>query len=255
MVAVRTLLTGPTDGVDRVDLHAVYAADWADRSALRANFVTSVDGAVSVTGLSRGLQTPGDNRIFAALRDLADVVLVGAGTARAEGYAAIHVSERRQRIRSDYGFARTLTTAVVSRSLRLDPDADLFTGTETGARTIVLTCRSGDPGVRAALAGRADVIDCGDDQVDLFALRAALVERGLNRILCEGGPTLFADLVTADLVDELCLSISPLLAGAGPARISAGDPFGGTPAALRLVGLLTEADALFCRYAVSRPSQ
>ncbi|MEP6598006.1 MAG: pyrimidine reductase family protein [Actinomycetota bacterium] len=246
---MRALLPTPADDVD---VHDVYAADWLDRSALRVNFVSSVDGAVSVTGLSRGLQTAGDNRIFAALRDLADVVLVGAGTARAEGYAGIHLSLRRQQIRHRYGFGPTLPTAIVSRSLRLDPGADLFTDTERGARTIVLTCTSSDPRVRAALAARADVVDCGEDEVDLGIARAALVERGLNRILCEGGPTLFANLLAANSVDELCLSVTPLLVGPGSPRITAGMPSASDPAGLRLVGLFTEEDALFCRYAVAR---
>ena len=86
---MRALLPGP---VDDVDVHAYYAAGWIDRGGLRANFVTAADGAAHAGGLSRGLQTKGDNIVFAALRDLADVVLAGAGTVVAEGYSAITVS-------------------------------------------------------------------------------------------------------------------------------------------------------------------
>ena len=240
-----------------VDVHDWYADGWAERGGVRMNFVASVDGAATAQGLSRGLQTPGDNRIFAALRDLADVVVAGAGTARAEGYEAIRVSERHAAIRRRYGFAEILPTAIVSRSLNLDPSAALFTTGET--RTIVLTTAAGDADVRAALAEVADVVVCGEDEVELRAARAALEERGLRRILCEGGPHLFADLLRAGVVDELCLTVSPLLAGPGAGRIVAGVSWAGPhgtdsaqPRSLRLDGLLEEDGALFCRYGVPR---
>ncbi|MEP7177791.1 MAG: dihydrofolate reductase family protein, partial [Pseudonocardiales bacterium] len=159
---MRVLLPPPVSDVD-VDVHAFYAADWCDTGGLRVNFVASADGAVTADGTSRGLQTPGDNRIFAALRDLADVVLAGAGTVRTEGYQAITLSARRRAIRTRYGLAGTLPTAVVSRSLRLNPSADLFAAAAPEARTIVLTCAAGDRGVRAELERVADVVVCGDE--------------------------------------------------------------------------------------------
>src|SRR3954451_15064069 len=110
------------ESADDVDLHAFYAADWLDRGGLRVDFVCSADGAAQAEGRSAGLQTPGDNRGFAALRDLADVVLVGAGTARAEGYRAIRLTPQRLALRREYGLSEQLPIAVTSRSLRLDPD-------------------------------------------------------------------------------------------------------------------------------------
>jgi len=148
-----------------VDLHEHYARHWLDRGGVRANFISSVDGAVAVAGLSRGLQTPGDNRVFAVLRDLADVILVGAGTARMEGYAVVSVGPKRRAVRQRFGLTEQLPTAVVSRSLQLDPTSDLFG--DDGPRTIVLTCAAADPDVRAKLRDRADVVICGDDIVDL----------------------------------------------------------------------------------------
>lgn len=242
------------DAEPDVDVHDCYARDWLD-SGVRANFISSVDGAATVAELSGGLQTPGDNRVFAALRDLADVVLVGAGTARAEGYSAIHLSSARRATRRRFGLAEGLPTAVVSRSLRLDPDSTLFTDAEPEARTIVVTCGVGNPAVRAALEQVADVLVCGDDDVDLASARSALAERGLRRVLAEGGPTLFADLVHNDVLDELCVTVSPLLVGPGAGRISAGAIWpiaGGERHPLRLRGLLEEDEALFCRYAVVR---
>ncbi len=230
------------------DVHAFYAADWVEAGGLRVDFVASVDGAAQANGRSAGLQTPGDNRVFAALRDLADVVLVGAGTAVAEGYRPIVVSEQRLAIRRRYGLPDALPTALLSRSLHLDPGAPLFTATSPQAPTIVLTCAAAPAGRRAALAEVAEVVLCGDDVVDPVAARAALEQRGLHRILSEGGPTAFADLARAGVVDELCLSLTPFLVGPGPARITAGPNGWDAPADLTLVGALEEDGALFLRY-------
>ena len=242
---MRALL--PTAESD-VDVHAFYATEWLAVDGLRVNFVASVDGAATEDGASRGLQTPGDNRVFAALRDLSDVVVAGAGTVRIEGYQAITVSERRRAIRAAYGLPPSLPTAVVSRSLRLDPAADLFVNAPDDARTIVLTCAAADPVARAELEQVAHVVVCGDENVDLAAARKALTERGLTRILCEGGPTLFGDLARAGVVDELCLSVAPLLTGPGARRIVAGELWPEDPCRLTLAGLLEEDGALFCRY-------
>jgi riboflavin biosynthesis pyrimidine reductase len=242
---MRALLPQPAT---HVDVHDFYARDWLDEGGLRVDFVCSVDGAATADGVSRGLQTPGDNRVFAAMRDLADVVLAGAGTVRTEGYRPIRLSDRRIGIRTGYGLSAHLPTAVISRSLRLDPHAALFTDAPEDARTIVITCAAGDAAVRTALEPIADVIVCGDADVDLPSARAALEERGLRRILCEGGPTLFAVIANAGVMDELCLSITPLLAGPGSRRIVAGGLWHGNPHELRLTGLLEEDGALFCRY-------
>jgi riboflavin biosynthesis pyrimidine reductase len=98
----------------------------------------------------------------------------------------------------------------------------------------------------------ADVVVCGDSDVDFAGAHAALVERGLTRILSEGGPTLFAEMARAGVVDELCLSVTPLLTGPGARRIVAGELWPGDPVALGLTGLLEEDGALFCRYRVQR---
>jgi riboflavin biosynthesis pyrimidine reductase len=241
---MRALL--PT-AVDAVGLHDHYAADWLSGGGIRADFVTSVDGAASADGRSRGLQTPADNAVFAALRDLADVVLVGAGTARTEGYRALAFSPARQALRASYGLGPAVPLAIVSRSGRLDPQSPLFD--PSAPRTVVLTCTAAE--IDDRLAQVADVVTCGADHVDLAAARTALVSRGLTRILCEGGPSLFGDLVRADQVDEICLSITPLLAGPGADRILTGQPWATDPMRLHLAGLLEEDGALFARYRVT----
>jgi riboflavin biosynthesis pyrimidine reductase len=231
-----------------VDLYAWYGRDWLETGGVRANFIASADGAVSASGLSRGLQTEGDNRVFAALRDLADVILVGAGTARAEGYAAVTATERRLDVRRRYGLPDPLPIAVVSGSLGLDASSGLFTGALPGARTIIVTTAASPADRRAALADVADVVVCGEREIDVAGLRAELSARGLTRVLCEGGPALFSHLVQHGGCDELCLTVSPLLVGPGPGRIVTGAEFGDHPRGLTLDGLLEEDGALFARY-------
>lgn len=236
---------------DDVDVHAFYATDWLDEGGLRVNFVASADGAAQAEGKSSGLQTAGDNRVFAALRDLADVVLAGAGTVTIEGYRAVVVSDKRSAIRRDLGLRDVLPTAVISRSLRLNPDSELFAAAHPEARTIVLTCEAAPTERRTALEKVADVVVCGGELVDLGLARAALEERGLKRILSEGGPTAFAHLAAGKVVDELCLSLTPMLVGPGPTRITAGTEVWPESIGLGLVGLLEEEGALFLRYRVA----
>lgn len=250
MDGVRELL--PRYAETETDLHEFYARSWSEQGGVRMNFVASADGAATQDGLSRGLQTRGDNRVFAALRDLADVVLAGAGTIRTEGYTAIELSERRTALRREHGYAAHLPVAVVSRALRLDPTSPLFTAATPDARTIVLTCEAGDPAARAALEAVAEVVVCGDGDVDLGTARRALEERGHTRILSEGGPTLFAEMAHEGVVDELCLSVTPMLSGPGARRIVAGQVWPGDTVPLTLAGLLEEDGALFCRYRTVR---
>lgn len=246
---MRALVPEPADDVD---LHQFYGADWLESGGLRMNFVSSVDGAATAAGLSAGLQTAGDNAIYRILRDLADVVLVGAGTARAEGYRPVRAAGDRQERRLRYGLPARLPIAIVTRSLNVDPDAELFIGAHPEARTIVLTCADTNTETRRRLAEVAEVVICGERAVDLTVARRELETRSLRRILCEGGPTLFGDLVQADVVDQLCLSVTAALVGPGAPRIVAGDiPWAGL-VKLHLTGLLEDEGSLFCRYALER---
>ena len=178
---MRTLLPTHAEQFD-VDVHEHYAAQWLDRGGIRANMIASADGAAAADGLSGGLQTPADGLVFAALRDLADVVLVGWSTAAAENYgpARLPVETRRR-----WGMRPELPIAVITRSLQLDTGSRLFTDN----RPLVVTCGTSSEQQRAELADRADVIVCGDDDIDYAAVRHALATRGLTRVLCEGGPT------------------------------------------------------------------
>lgn len=218
---------------------------------LRANMVASLDGAATVAGRSGGLSGEADEQVFAMLRAHADVILVGAGTARAEGYGPVRPESEGLRwafLRD--GRAPSPPVAVVTRALDLDLGSPLLTGAPPYARTIIITTESAPADRRAAAARTAEVIVTGAASVDLAAAVAALAERGHQRISCEGGPHLLAQLAGAGLLDELCLTISPVLAGPGADRIMTGGlplPGGGT-LPVTLAHVLTDESYLLCRY-------
>jgi riboflavin biosynthesis pyrimidine reductase len=239
---VRRLLPDPAE-LDDAGLIEAYRVP-AGRH-LRVNFVTSLDGAVTVDGRSEGLGSPGDRRIFRILRALADVVLVGHGTAGAEGYRPITADSPVGRLRAALDRPPTASVAVVSRRASLDPTSGLVTGAVSP--TILVTCAAADAGRREALAAAGvTVLVCGDDDVDLALATYRLAELGHEQVLCEGGPTLFRDALTARVVDELDLSIAPALVGGGHPLLD------GLPGAVHLdLGqVLEEEGMLFTRYAV-----
>jgi riboflavin biosynthesis pyrimidine reductase len=245
-VTLRQLLPAPQDspGLTDVGLAALYA--YPDGRWLRANMVSSADGAATLTGASAGLSSDTDRRLFALLRTLSDVILVGAATVRTERYKPARAALEPWR---DLREGRTPTPpiAVVTRRLDLDPDSPLITAAPADARTIVITTAQAPPDIRAAVEPHADVIVAGDEGVDFQAAVAALAERGHRRLLAEGGPHLLAELLAAGLLDELCLTTGPLLAGPGPGRIVTGPlPDGAQP--LDLAHVLEENGFLFCRY-------
>ncbi|WP_441249823.1 dihydrofolate reductase family protein [Kitasatospora sp. McL0602] len=215
------------------------------RPWLRANMVSGLDGAARLEGLSEGLSGDADKRIFGVLRALSDVVLVGAETVRAEGY-------RPARARADFAAARAAAgqapapaIAVVTRSLGLDLTAPLFT--EPVVRTVVITTEDSPAEARRAVAEVADVITAGVGSVDLPAAVAALAARGWTRQLTEGGPRLLGQLAGDGLLDELCLSLAPLLTGGDAPRILQGAQMPDVQR-MRLVSLIEQKGFLFTRY-------
>jgi riboflavin biosynthesis pyrimidine reductase len=192
---------------------------------LRMNMVTSMDGAVTLAGRSEGLSSPDDHRLFRLLRALVDVVLVGAGTVRNEGYRPPRLAPELARRRQDRGLPPNPRMAVVSHRLDLLPAMAPFA--EAGVRPLILTHSGAPADRRAELAGLADLIDTGPATaggISGAAVVAALHDAGLHQVLCEGGPHLLGALTAADAVDEFCLAISPQLTGPGAGRITAGPP-------------------------------
>ena len=195
-----------------------------EQTWVRANFVATLDGAAAGDDEHSGsINTGSDREVFALLRALADVILVGAGTARTEGY-------RRATIRAPWAQLRRgrpthPTTAVVSRSGHIPPG--LSRARPNSGDVLLITCRhAGAEAVDLALntLGDNQVIVAGDDAVDLAVAVDSLAVRGLRRILCEGGPHLMRDLTASGCLDELCLTIAPTLVAGEHPRITAGPP-------------------------------
>lgn len=180
--------------------------------------VSSIDGAVALAGRSGGLSSPTDHAVLLALRQTADLVLVGAGTASGEGYGP----PRKPGLR----------IGVVTASGRVDPARPLFT---SGAGFLVTTEEAPDHGL--------DAVRAGHGRVDLVA---ALGQLDATFVHVEGGPTLNAALVEADLVDEVNLTVSPAVVGGdGPRAVN------GASEALRSMRLTHVCEGegfLFLRY-------
>jgi riboflavin biosynthesis pyrimidine reductase len=211
------LLPEPADGVD---VALAYADDRRRRHDGRPwlvlDMISSLDGASSVEGRSGGLSGPADHAVFEVLRSVADVILVGAETVRAERYG--RPKRPGQRV------------AVVSRRAELDFGSPLFT---SGAGLVVLPEDGPDVPVPAVRAGRGGV-----------DLAAAVARLDAGVVLAEGGPSLNAELLSSGLLDELCLTVAPVLAGGDASRIFRG---GSPPMAMRLVHVLEEDGFLFLR--------
>ena len=220
------------------------------RPWVTAHMVAGLDGCTAVGGRVGALSTAPDKALFADMRTLADVVLVGAGTVRQEGYGPVRLSPERSRSRTDRGVPPTPPVAVVSRSLDLDWQLPVFAQAPSHAPTIVVTCATA-AGERLALAGEhADVFVAGGDAVDPGTMLAELSAAGFGTVLCEGGPHLLGQLVAADVVDELCLSIAPLMGG-DPLPVAVfgpGDPMRG----FELAHVLRDGGTLFLRYLRTR---
>jgi riboflavin biosynthesis pyrimidine reductase len=211
---------------------------------LRVNFISSLDGAATRDGLSGGLGDDADRLVFDTLRMLTDVILVGAGTVRAEGYGGIRFTDDAVAWRLAHGLPEHPPVAIVSGRLDLDPELGVFTRATT--RPIVITSGAAPVQRRMALAEVADVLVCGEASVDHRLVVATLAGRGYPQVLCEGGPGLFGSLLAGDGVDELCLTLAPLLESGLAPRIAAGET--ATPRRMRLAHALPAGDTLLLRY-------
>jgi riboflavin biosynthesis pyrimidine reductase len=194
---MRTLL-GPEG-----DLREVYAAP--ETPWLRVNMVSTIDGAATgESGLTASINNEPDQRVFRLLRELADCVVVGAGTARTEGYPPLDVP-----------------TVVVSRSASVP---EKMRGADPGR--VLLATVSVAAGLEAArdLLGADNVMVLGSHRVDLAALKQSLVDRGFGDILCEGGPRLLRDLLHQGVADELDCTFVPRMVAGAQSRITDGPP-------------------------------
>ena len=230
--------------LDRDEVIIRYRVADRNRPRLRLNFIASLDGAATREGVSGGLGNADDKLVFDTLRMLADVIVVGAGTVRSEGYGGIRPSPADAAWRVAHGLPAQVPVAVVSSRLELEPSHPVFA--DAAVRPLVVTHASSPAERRGRLAEVADVLVCGEDAVDPRLLLAELTRRGLTQVLCEGGPHLFGAMIEADCVDELCLTLSPVLE-AGPAgRISASSA--AVTREMSLLHVMNAGELLFLRY-------
>lgn len=207
---------------------------------VRAMMVTTLDGAAAgPDGLSNSISSDADRAVFDSVRRHADAVLAGAGTVRSENYQPMRAKERDVEARRRNGQLDAPVLVIVSRSLELDWENPRFR--ESTHTPIVLTVEGADT---SAAARHADVIALPGDRVRPADAIAALVDRGLRRIVCEGGPTLLHDFIAADLIDEADITVSPMFAGTSETPSTPAID----PVRFALEHVLTEDDFVMLRY-------
>jgi riboflavin-specific deaminase-like protein len=237
------------DADDDARLAALYGyPDGLTRPYVRANMISSLDGGATDDGSSGGLAGPGDRAVFSRMRQEADVILVGASTVRIENYSGAQMSLAQRKERQARGQAEVPPIAVITHSADFEHDAKLFTRTEVPP--LILTSHESVDDTRARFGGLADVVDASGpqhDRVDPAGVLAVLEERGLRRVLTEGGPSLLSLFIEHDLIDELCVTFAPVLVGGSARRIATGN--GQAHTRMHRSHVLTDAEGyLYTRY-------
>jgi riboflavin biosynthesis pyrimidine reductase len=235
----------PAVEIDDAGLEELYT--YPDRDSwLAVNFVSSLDGGIEVEGRSAGLSTPADRQVFALGHDLADVVLLGAGTAVAEDYPGLRPDAATAARRARHGLSPVAPLALVT-SGSLAPDATSIVDVQVPS--IVVTSVAGAAKGAAWEEAGAEIIVAGDADVDLADAVGQLAARGLRRIDCEGGPGLVGTLLACGLVDEIRLSYAPFAVAGGAARMARTDGALSPPARFDVGSLLVDDDGtLLVRY-------
>jgi riboflavin biosynthesis pyrimidine reductase len=243
---MRQLFPAAVEDVDPEAVHAAITREVPEhRPYVLVDMISSVDGGTAVDGLSGALGGEGDRMLFRALRTVPDVILVAARTANAEHYRTPQISDATREARVARGQAPVPRIAVVTGQLSVDLSLGMFT--EAGeVRPIVITAQSAPVNRRDEVEAVADVIEAGDEMVDLAQAMALLRGRGAGIVLCEGGPSMNGGMVGLDLVDEVNLSVSPVLAGGDSHRIVNTAPPAVRPLALGHV--LEHEGMLFLNY-------
>jgi len=258
----RLLPPGEPAGAEQIlagfGLDGLAAAGPSDRPHVLLNMVSTADGHATLGGRSGPISGPADRALFHGLRMAVDAVMAGAATVRVERYGRIIPDESRRQLRVERGLSAEPLACIVSGRLALDADIPLLA--DPAARVVILTSSA------ASLPDSAAEVHyiraAHDGLLDLPAALAELRERfGVRSLLCEGGPHLNAQLLGAGLVDELFLSLAPVLAGGDPTaggealRILAGAELS-PPVDLELLSVLERDFSLFLRYGMrGRPDQ
>ena len=231
------------------DEQVVAAYPWPPgRRWVRAMMVTTLDGAAAgPDGLSGSISGDADQAVFAAVRRQADAVLIGAGTLRTERYKPMRAKEEDAEARREQGLATAPRLVIVSGSLELPWSEPVFS--ESALPPLILTGTNADPAALAQVPATCEVVtlagDLAGDTVGAAAILDAMEERGLRRIVCEGGPTLLHDLVAAGLLDEADITVSPVFTGT---NLSPHTPGLRDVAEFELAQVLTADGFLMARY-------
>lgn len=219
-----------------------------DRCWVRANMIASLDGGATDDGKAAGLAGSGDRALFSRMRQEADVVLVGASTVRIENYSGAQMSVAQRQERQRRGQAELPPIAIVTHSADFEHDAKIFTRTEVPP--LIMTSRDAVDDARGRFGSMAEVIDASSthtDRVDLAVVLKTFAERQLLRVLSEGGPGMISLLIEHGLLDELCVTIAPILVGGRARRIATGE--GEAHTRMRRSHLLTDDEGyLYTRY-------
>lgn len=217
MMASMLLHTVDPDPQALLDLYATENVDH-----LRANFVTTLDGhATGSDHRSGSINSPADKAVFSALRVLADAVIIGAGTLRAEGYRQLRTRGALLDLRRGLtdGPHRDHPALVVVTASGEVPEEVLAAGppgSDPGHGGVIVICPESTPTQHlTARLGEDAVLQTAGHTIDPVEAVATLRSRGHRRLLTEGGPTLFGAWAGAGVVDELCLTIRPTVQG-GP---------------------------------------
>jgi riboflavin biosynthesis pyrimidine reductase len=249
-----TELTELTPAADRFDtdderLAAFYSyPERLDRCWVRANMIASLDGGATDDGKAAGLAGPGDRALFSRMRQEADVVLVGASTVRIENYSGAQMSLAQRQERQRRGQAEVPPIAIVTHGADFEHDAKIFTRTEVPP--LIMTSREAVDDANGRFGSMAEIVDASGtqpDRVDLAVVLGTFAQRKLLRVLSEGGPAMIGLLIEHGLLDELCMTIAPILVGGQARRIAAGD--GEAHTRMRRSHLLTDDEGyLYTRY-------
>ncbi|MGI9601890.1 MAG: pyrimidine reductase family protein [Acidimicrobiales bacterium] len=238
----------PAAAASDQDLLSLYDADDrpapAGRPWVMLNMVASLDGATAVDGVSGGLGGTADRQVFGVIRTVPDVIVVAAGTVRAEDYGPPVARPEAVDRRQARGQAPVPVVAVVTGSASLDGSSRLFADHH---RPLIITTDDAPADRVAALAPVADIVTAGTTTVDPTAALQVLAARGHQVVLLEGGPTLNGQFVAQGLVDELCLTVAPMLVAGSSKRVAVGGDVA-EPLGLTLTHVLEHDNTLLLRY-------
>ncbi len=235
---------GPVTPSDLLATERPWERAPADRPYVLANMIATLDGRADIDGGSTALGGPGDAAMFGALRGSVDAILAGTGTVAVERYGRLAAKAQRRRDRRALGLAGDPLMVLISRSGKLPWDAPLFAA---DVQPVVVFSTPGRVKPPKGIAAPVELVELEDLSI-ATALTALRRDHGVRALLCEGGPRLLRAMVAGGLVDELCLTLDPLLAGGDAMRrILAGDELA-DPVRARLHSVLRHEDELLLRY-------